>query len=133
MLLAPGGVTMEPTAGGDEPMTVAGTPERAPAHGANGGRHGTLGRWAVAFSALFGFAVVVIAVGLAVGGDSFMDDNLWFSGTAVAVGFTAAVAACVAAMVAIARGERWRWLWVPICALPALLVFLALGEAFWWE
>jgi hypothetical protein len=114
-------------------MTVAPTPERTPARRANGGRHGSLGRWAVALSAVSGIAVAVIAVGLAVGGDSFMDDNLWFSGTAVAVGFTAAAAACVAGIVAIAKGERRRLLWVPICVFPALVVFLLLGEAFWWE
>ena len=114
-------------------MTVAPTPERTPAGGANGGRRGALGRWAVALSAVFGIAVAVIAVGLGIGGDSFMDDNLWFSVTAVVVGVAAAIAACVAAIVAFARGERRRWLWVPICAFPALLVFLVLGEAFWWE
>ena len=114
-------------------MTVAPTPERTPARRANGGRHGSLGRWAVALSAVSGIALALIAVGLGVGGDGFMDDNLWFSGTAVAVGFTAAAGACVVAIVAIANGERGRRLWVAICAFPALLVFLLLGEAFWWE
>lgn len=114
-------------------MTAAPTSEGTPAPGADGGRHGSLGRLAVASSAVFAIALAVIAVGLAVGGDGFMDGNLWFSVTAVAVGLTAAVAACAAAIVAIARGEPWHRLWAPLCALPALLVLLVLGEALWWE
>jgi len=72
-------------------------------------------------------------IGWAVGGDSFMDDNLWFSVTASLVGVGAAVAAFVTAAAALIRGERRDLLWVALAALPALVVFLVLGEAFWWE
>jgi hypothetical protein len=101
--------------------------------GARGRLHGLLARWAVALSAVFGAAIAVFLVGWTVGGDSLMDNNLWFSVTTVLVGVAAAIAACVTAIVALIRGERWGLLWVPLCAFPALFVFLVLGETFWWE
>ena len=111
-------------------MTV---PNEASAPAARGRPHGLLARWAVALSAVFGVAIGVTLIGLTVGGDSFMDNNLWFSVTATLVGVVAAIAACVTAIVAMIRGERWSPLWVPLCAFPALVVFLVFGEAFWWE
>ncbi|HEX3268429.1 MAG TPA: hypothetical protein VHQ98_10645 [Gaiellaceae bacterium] len=101
--------------------------------GARSRLHGPLARWAVALSAVFGVAIAVFLIGWTVGGDSFIDNNLWFSVTTVLPGVATAIAACATAIVALIRGERWRLLWVPLCAFPALFVFLMLGEAFWWE
>jgi len=44
-----------------------------------------------------------------------------------------ALAAFVLAIVAKIRHERWTLLWLPLGVLPAVIVFLVLGEAFWWE
>jgi hypothetical protein len=101
--------------------------------GAHRRSHGRVARWAVALSVVLGVAIAVLSIGWAVGGDSFMDGNLWFSITTVLVGVAAALAGCATAIVARVKGERWSVLWVPLCALPALVVFVVLGEAFWWE
>jgi hypothetical protein len=37
------------------------------------------------------------------------------------------------AIVAAVRRERWALLWVPLCVFPAIVLFISLGEAFWWE
>ena len=45
---------------------------------------------------------------------------------------TSAVAFALAVMVKV-KHERRTWLWLPLSVFPALLAFLVLGEAFWWE
>lgn len=101
--------------------------------------HSRLARWAVGLSAVFLMAVaattMTFAVGHAVGGQRAIEDN-WVAvlGTATAfVGLLASLAAFVLALAVKIRRERWRLLWLPLCAFPAFVAFLALGEAFWWE
>jgi len=48
-------------------------------------------------------------------------------------GLPASLAAFVLAVVAKVKHERWALLWLPLSVFPALLAFLVLGEAFWWE
>ncbi len=98
-----------------------------------GEAHSRLARWAVASSAVFGAAIAAIVIGWAAGGDSFMDNNLWFSWTVLLLGLAAGIAACLMAIVAMLKGEVWALLWVPLCAFPALVVLVVVGEAFIWE
>ena len=100
---------------------------------ARGHSHGPLAGASVVLSAAFGIALLLFLVVWAAGGDSFMDNNLWFSVTTALVGVSAAIGAFVTALVAMLGGERWRLLWVPLGVFPVFVVFLALGEAFWWE
>jgi len=48
-------------------------------------------------------------------------------------GLLASLAAFALAVVAQVKHERWALLWLPLSVFPALLAFLVLGEAFWWE
>ena len=80
-------------------------------------------------------AITTFAVGYAVGGQSAIEDN-WVAvlGWIIPlVGLLASLAAFVLAIVAKIRRERWTLLWAPLCAFPAFVAFLVLGEAFWWE
>jgi hypothetical protein len=43
------------------------------------------------------------------------------------------LAAFVLAMIAKIRHKRRPLLWLPVCVFPALVLFLVLGEGFWWE
>src|SRR3970282_1951542 len=48
-------------------------------------------------------------------------------------GLLASLAAFALAVVAKVKHEQWALLWLPLSVFPALLAFLLLGEAFWWE
>jgi hypothetical protein len=48
-------------------------------------------------------------------------------------GLLASLAAFALAVVAKVKHERWALLWLPLSVLPALLAFVVLGEALWWE
>jgi uncharacterized membrane protein YhdT len=69
--------------------------------------HGRLARWAVGLSIAFGVVTVTVLAGWAIGGDSFMDHQLWFSVTTTLAALLAAVAAFVLAIVAKLRHEQW--------------------------
>lgn len=82
----------------------------------------------VAAGALFGSAI-------AIGGTTATEDN-WVGMTTVALILVGAVTSLVAFVLAITvriKHEHWPLLWLPMSVFPALVAFLALGEAFWWE
>jgi cytochrome bd-type quinol oxidase subunit 2 len=105
-------------------------------------RHGPddeVRRWAVGLAAA---AAVVIAasfaifgVAYAIGGSGATEDT-WV-GFLVMVSLLgaslASLAAFALAVVAKVKHERWALLWLPLSVLPALLAFVVLGEALWWE
>lgn len=120
-------------------MTVAPVLGHVPDSTGSADARSHLARWAVGLSAVFVVAVVAtittFAVGYAVGGQSAIEDN-WVAvlGWIIPlVGLLASLAAFVLAIVAKIRRERWTLLWAPLCAFPAFVAFLVLGEAFWWE
>lgn len=114
-------------------MTVAPIPGHVHASTDSDHPHSRLARWAVGLSTVFGVAIVTILIGWAVGGDSFMDHHLWYSGTTTLVGVLAAIAGFVLAIVAKVKHEQWTLLWVPMLAFPVFVALLILGEAFIWE
>ena len=120
-------------------MTVAPVPGQVPRSTGSAAAHTRLARWAVGLSAVFGAAVVAtiitFAVGYAVGGQSAIEDNwvAWLGLALALAGLLASLAAFGLAIVAKIRRERWTLLWAPLCAFPAFVAFLVLGEAFWWE
>jgi hypothetical protein len=85
----------------------------------------------VAFAVTF----AMFAVALAIGGSDAIEDNwVGFLGmVSLYAGFLASLAAFALAVVARVKHERWAPLWLPLSLFPALLAFLLLGEAFWWE
>jgi hypothetical protein len=77
----------------------------------------------------------VFGVAFAIGGPSATEDN-WVGFLAVGSVFGALVSSGVAFVLAATvkvRHERWSLLWLPLSVFPALLAFVTLGEAFWWE
>jgi hypothetical protein len=80
-------------------------------------------------------AGAVFSIAYAVGGSDATSDN-WV-GVLAAVGLLGGVltslGAFVVALVAWLGHERTRLLWLPLLLFPALLAFVVLGEAFWWE
>jgi len=101
--------------------------------------HSGLARWAVglAATAVVAFAVTfaMFAVAYATGGSDAIEDNwVGFLGmVSLFGGLLASLAALALALVARVKHERWALLWLPLSVFPALLAFLLLGEAFWWE
>ena len=101
--------------------------------------HSGLARWAVglAGAVVVAFAVTfaMFAVALAIGGSDAIEDNwVGFLGmVSLYGGSLASLAAFALAVVARVKHERWAPLWLPLSLFPALLAFLLLGEAFWWE
>lgn len=120
-------------------MTIAPVPGDVSASVGHGDPHGRLARWAVRLSVVFGAAatasIATVVIAYAVGVESAVEDTLfgWFLGRMALTGFVGSVAAFLAAIVAKFRHERWAVLWLPLCVFPALLAFLVLGEALWWE
>jgi len=102
-------------------------------------RHGRPARWALWLSMICGgtfvASIATIAIAYAIGSEDAVDDTWWgmlLAGTGLA-GLLGSLVAFVLALVARARRERWVPLWLPLLAFPAAIVFLVLGEAFWWE
>jgi hypothetical protein len=99
-------------------------------------RPSRLARWAVAIAAVVVVALVVsfvvLAAAYAVGGWAAIDDT-WV-GLVVVVsllgGLLASLLACVLAVIAKMKHERWGLLWLPQSLFPASVVFLVLGELF---
>jgi uncharacterized membrane protein len=116
-------------------MTVA----PVPALGGSGKPHGRLARWAVQLSAVSGVAfvaaVAVVVIAYAIGEEGAVEDTtlgvvLFLIPAAAVLG---SLAAFVMAIVAAVKRERWALLWLPLSVLPAIIVFVSLGEAFLWE
>jgi hypothetical protein len=75
------------------------------------------------------------ALAYAVGEESAVEDT-WpgaLLSLVPAVSALGAPTAFLLAVVARARHEYWAWLWLPLGVLPAMIVFVVLGEASWWE
>lgn len=105
----------------------------------SGGVHSRLARWAVGLSVVFGAAfassVATVVIAYVFGSEGAIEDN-WLGmvlAAVASVGLLGSLAAFVLAIAATIRRERWSLLWAPLCAFPAFVAFLALGEAFWWE
>lgn len=90
---------------------------------------------AAAVSAFVLVAGAVFAVAFAIGGEDATSDN-WVGALAVVGvlgGLLTSLAAFAIAGAAWLSHERSRLLWLPLALFPALLAFIVLGEAFWWD
>lgn len=121
-------------------MTVAPVSGRAPISVEPGHAHGgRLARWAVglamAATAAVAAAPASYAVAFATGGTDAVEDNwaAYLVGALLLGGLLVSLVAFALAVVAKVEHERWALLWLPLSVLPALVAFLVLGEAFWWE
>lgn len=77
----------------------------------------------------------VFALAYARGGSGGISDN-WvglLGAVALLGGLLVSLAAFVLAIPARVKHEQWAWLWLPLFVFPALLIFIVLGELFWWE
>lgn len=80
-------------------------------------------------------AAAVFSIAFAIGGQDATSDN-WVGALAVVGlvgGLLTSLGAFAIAAAAWLSHERTRLLWLPLALFPALLAFLVLGEAFWWE
>ena len=120
-------------------MAVAPVPGHAPISVGPARAHSRLARWAVGLAGAVVVAIAatfaIFAVAYAIGGSSAIEDNwVGFLGmVSLFGGLLASLAAFALAVVAKVKRERWTLLWLPLSVFPALLAFLLLGEAFWWE
>ncbi len=120
-------------------MTVAHVPGHAPVSMGPVSVRSRLVRWAAGLAAAAVVAIatsfVIFAVAYAVGGSGATEDNWagFLVGLSLLGGLLASFAAFALAVVAKVKHERWVLLWLPLSVFPALLAFLVLGEAFWWE
>jgi hypothetical protein len=74
-------------------------------------------------------------VAYAIGGTGATEDN-WVGLLGVVSllgGLVASFVAFALALRAKIKQQQWALLWLPLALFPALLVFLVLGELFWWE
>ncbi len=102
-------------------------------------QHSAVARWAVGLAAgaaiAMGVAMGAVAIVMASNSPEALDDNL--AGMLVAWvllgGLATSVVGMSMAVIASVRHERWHWLWLPLSLAPAVVAFLVLGEAFWWE
>ncbi|HYJ68677.1 MAG TPA: hypothetical protein VEX15_13570 [Nocardioidaceae bacterium] len=80
-------------------------------------------------------AIAVFSAAYAIGGASATEDNWVGLLTAVTIfaGFLVSLAAFALAVAAKIRHEQWTLLWLPLSVFPALVTFIVLGEAVWWE
>ncbi len=108
-------------------------------HAETGETHRPIARWAVGLSltawAWIAAAVATFAIAYAVGGSSATEDS-WVSYLVLSMASVALLGSLAAFVLAIAakiRHDRSALLRLPLGTLPACLLFLVLGEAFWWE
>jgi uncharacterized membrane protein YhaH (DUF805 family) len=120
-------------------MAVSRVSDRIRPSQGRGPAPGRLARWAVRLSVVFGLAfavsVATIVIAYAAGSEGAVEDT-WLGGLAAiigSVGFVGSLAAFLLAIIARRRRDSSTVLWLPLCAFPAFLLFLVLGEAFWWE
>ncbi len=120
-------------------VTVAPVSDHASAPAGQGHPHGRLARLAVCLSIVFGAAfaasIAAVVIASAVGVESAVEDTVLGAslGVTAFTGFLGSLAAFLAAVVARVRHESWTMLWRPLCIFPALLAFMVIGEALWWE
>ena len=98
-----------------------------------------LTRWAVGLAAAAAAAVVaalaLFGVAVAIGGSEATEDNWvgFLDATLLYGGLLASLTAFALAVAAKVKHEPWALPWLPLSVFPALIAFLVLGEAFWWE
>ena len=104
-----------------------------------GADHTRLARWAVGLAeaavAVVAAGAVLLGIGWLVGGSDAVEDT-WIGATTAAAlyaGLLTSLAGFGLAVFATAKHEAWRLLWLPLAVLPAFVVLLLIGEAFWWE
>lgn len=120
-------------------MSVDSVSGGVPAWNGRGQPYGRLASRAVGVSAVsiaaFAASVATIGIVYAAGRGGAIEDNWlgWLLAVVASGGLLGSFVAFVMAIVARVRRERWMLLWLPLLAFPACLLFLALGEAFWWE
>lgn len=90
---------------------------------------------AAAVAVLIVFSSAILTVAYASGGSDAISDNWvgFLGAVALLGGLFASFVAFVLAIAARVKHEQWRWLWLPLLVFPALLAFVVLGEALWWE
>lgn len=100
---------------------------------------GRLASWAIGLGGaaigLTALAIGTYAVGYAVGGEDAVSDNWvgWLSAGSYFGAVGTSLAAFVLGVTAKVKHDRSPLLWLPLAVLPALVTFVVLGEAFWWE
>lgn len=100
------------------------------------GRAGALAvMLAIAVVAVVAVSYGIFGIALALGGWDAVEDNwVGFLGVfALLGGLLGSLVAFALAVVAKARHQAAARLWLPLVLFPALLSFVVLGEAFWWE
>lgn len=120
-------------------MSVSLVPGRVPASSGQGHPNGRLASRAVGLSAVsaaaFAGSIATTAIAYAAGRESAIEDN-WLGVllvTVASVGLLGSLAAFMLAIIARVRREPWVLLWLPLSVFPACVLFVAFGEAFWWE
>lgn len=77
----------------------------------------------------------IIITAFSSGGSDAISDN-WIGllgAIALIGGLIASFVAFLLAITAKIKREQSAWLWLPLLAFPAMLLFLLLGEVLWWE
>jgi hypothetical protein len=80
-------------------------------------------------------SIAAVAIPYAVGAEGGVEDT-WLAAVLAISAYIAtlgSLAAFVLAIFAKVRRERWRLLWLPLGVFPAIMLFVVLGEAFWWD
>lgn len=96
-------------------------------------------RWAVWLAAAVAGLVVLFSCIFAIayvskGTAGFSDNWLGALGAvALYVGLFVSLVAFSMAITVRIKHEKWSWLWLPLIVFPALLVFIVLGDLFWWH
>ena len=120
-------------------MTANPVPGHIPTSAYRTPAHGRLARWGVRLgataAAMTATAFALFALATAIGGSGATEDNWvgYLVGVLLAGGLLGSLAAFALAIPAKVKHERWALLWLPLLLFPAILAFLAIGEAFWWE
>ena len=119
--------------------TIAPVPGHVPVSTGSRGPRGRPARWAVGLSLLsagtFLTSFAAIAIAYAIGEEAAVEDTL-LAIVLLATGLAGVLGSLVAlalAVVAKTKREHWPLLWLPLTVFPAIVLFLVLGEAFWWE
>lgn len=101
--------------------------------------HSGLAWWAVGLGAavavIIGVSYAIFAAAYAIGGSDRIEDTWvgYLGGVSLVGGLLASLVAFVLAVVARVKHERWALLGLPLSVFPALLAFVVLAEALWWE
>ena len=89
----------------------------------------------LAAAGVFAASVGTVAAFYATGREDAIEDT-WAGALLVlahGLGFVGSLVAFAGAVGARRRGDHSAALWIPLLVLPAIVLFVILGEAFWWE